>query len=132
MATATIDNTPASIVIATPVEKLADATVDRDLQLASCPALESIVVRTRSSVYELIVLSGDRGEVMIRGGRFFPEFRRATVAGSSFGGSCMKLRSICVGLYLELHTAGRLFVTSRIQAVSRGSRAEFSANSPEW
>src|SRR5580765_3495400 len=92
-----------------------------DIQLDSCNELQQIVVKTRRSAYDIIVLSGDAAEVMVRGGQFFPEFRRARIAGSTFGGSALRLRSICVGLHLELHVDGKSFVTSRIQAVSLGS-----------
>jgi len=109
--------TPPSTVIAAPFERLAAAT-HPDIRLESCSELESIVVRTRSSVYELIVLCGDTGEVMIRGGQFFPEFRRATVVGSTFGGSCIMLRSLCVGLRLELRVDRESFLTSRIQSIT--------------
>ena len=39
----------------------------------SCAAQDTIVVTTRSSVYELVVLRGDRGDVLVRGGRHFTE-----------------------------------------------------------
>ena len=32
----------------------------------SCAAQETIVITTRSSVYELVVLRGDRGDVLVR------------------------------------------------------------------
>jgi hypothetical protein len=108
-----------SLGVAIPFEDLATSQLDDGIQLDSCPAFERIVVRTRRSVYDVIVLSGDTGEVMIRGGRFFPEFRRATIAGSIIGRSAVKLRSICVGFPMELHVNKKVFVTSRIQAVSR-------------
>jgi hypothetical protein len=109
-----------SLVAALPFEGSATEQPDDVIQLDSCPALQWIVVRTRKSTYDIIVLSGDAGEVMVRGGRFFPEFRHATIAGSTFGGSSVKLGSICVGLHLELRVNGKSFVTSRIQAVSLG------------
>ena len=56
------------------------------IQIDSCPALEWIVVRTLNSVYDVIVLSGNAGEVLVRGGRFFPEFCRARLAGATAGG----------------------------------------------
>ena len=34
----------------------------------ACAAQETIVVTTRSSVYGLVVLRGNRGEVLVRGG----------------------------------------------------------------
>jgi hypothetical protein len=44
-----------------------DPDANRDwsdgIQIDSCPALEWIVVRTRNSVYDVIVLSGTAGEV---------------------------------------------------------------------
>ena len=114
---------PSSLAITMPFEELATQPTDDDIQLDSCPVFERIVVTTRRSVYDIIVLSGDAGEVMIRGGRFFPEFRRARVAGSTAGGSALKLRSICAGLSMELNANGKRFVTSRIQAISdRGLR----------
>jgi hypothetical protein len=41
----------------------------------SCVTQETVVITTRSSVYELVVLPGDRGEVLVRGGRHFTESR---------------------------------------------------------
>jgi hypothetical protein len=107
------------IVVATALDELATFATGHHIQLKSCAALERIIVRTRNSVYEVIVLSGDTGEVMVRGGRFLAEFQRAKVAGSTFGGRAVKLRTICVGLRLEFLINRKSVVTSRIQAVSR-------------
>ena len=108
----------ASLAVALPFEDLATLPPDDAIQLDLCPQFQWIVVRTRESVYDIIMLSGDTGEVMVRGGRFFPTFRLATVAGSTFGGSAVRAGSICVGCHLELHVDGRILVTSRIEAVS--------------
>lgn len=83
----TADAEPAAPVIATALEELAAAGTSDDVRLTTCRELEQLVVRTRNSVYEVIVLSGDTGEVMVRGGKRFPEFRRAILAGSLFGGA---------------------------------------------
>jgi hypothetical protein len=109
-----------SLVVAVPLEDQATPQPDEAIQLDSCPAFQWIVVRTRQSVYEIFVLSGDAGEVMVRGGRYFPEFRRATIVGSTFGGSAVRVGSICAGCHLELEADGKSFVTSRIEAVSLG------------
>ena len=109
----------AAIVIVEPLKELALLTPDEAIDLESCSELDWVVVKTRSSVYDVIVLSGREGEVVIRGGRFFPEFRRAILTGSIFGGSAVKLRSICVGMHLEFHVDDKSFVTSRVQAVTR-------------
>lgn len=111
---------------ATPSQTLAvtlDAWVRRDwndgIQIDACPALECIVVQTHNSLYELIVLAGGGGEVLVRGGRFFPEFSRARLAGSTAGGSALKLMGIYVGLRMELHVERKSIVTSTVRGVSR-------------
>ena len=93
--------------------------MEREIPLESCAELESIVVRTRNSVYELIVLSANNGDVMLRGGELFPEFCPATIQGATIGSSLGKLRAICVGMHMAFHVKGEPFLTTRVQAVSR-------------
>ena len=92
--------------------------LDDAIQLDSCRAFDWVVVQTGSSVYDLIVLPGDAGNVLVRGGRFLPEFRSARVVGSTDGGTLLKVNSICVGFRMELHVSGECLLTSRIQAIS--------------
>ena len=58
------------------------------IDLGSCAVRETIVVNTRASVYELIVLRGDEGDVLVRGGSHFTEFRRVLFVGSTADGGC--------------------------------------------
>ena len=109
-----------SFAVAVPLEDQATSPPDEAIQLDSCAAFQWMVVRTRRSVYDIIVLSGEAGEVMVRGGHYFPEFRHATIAGSTFGASAMRVGSICPGCHMELEADGKSFVTSRIEAVSLG------------
>ena len=97
-----------------------DGESDGFIHLDTCSEHEWIVVTTRSSVYDVLVLSGNTAEVMVRGGRFFPEFRRATVAGSILGAAAgVNLGSICKGMHLLLDDGEKPVITSRIQSVSR-------------
>jgi hypothetical protein len=109
---------PLDVMVALPLESWAAPESDRAIQLDSCRRLERIVVRTHYSVYELIVLGG--GEVLVRGGKRFPEFRRARLAGSSRGGSALTLRSLDVSRHMELQADGKYVVTSAIESISRG------------
>lgn len=95
------------------------------IALSSCAPFERIVINTLNNVYELIVLSGDAGDVLVRGGRF-PEFCRARVAGSTAGGTALTLKTIVLGLRLELRVAGIAIVTSTIQAATRVRDGELS------
>ena len=75
MKSETMSDAETPILIVKPLDELSTSNPDDPIDLESCSELDWIVVRTRSSVYDVIVLSGQHGEVMIRGGRFFPEFR---------------------------------------------------------
>src|SRR6185436_20763430 len=89
------------------------------IHLDSCLPFDRIAVRTHRSDYEVVVLPGSSGQVLVRGGRYFTTFQRAALAGSTFGGSAIRLRSIEVGGQLELRVDGHPIVTSTIEAVSR-------------
>jgi hypothetical protein len=112
-------NSSHSSRIQTPTDKGSAAWLEDTLQLASCPELEWIIVKTSRSLYDVVVLSGESGLVLIRGGDLFPEFRRATLTGARLGGVAVKLGAIVVGLRLEFVVDGIPVVTSRVQAISR-------------
>ena len=57
------------------------------LQLETVQDMESLTIQTENSTYEVTVICGRTGEILIRGGRFFPEFTAARLAGSSLGAS---------------------------------------------
>ena len=88
---------------------------------------ESIVVVTRGSIYELTVLRGDRGEVLVRGGRQFPELRQVWFLGSmAQDGSC-HLLTIDIGLRMKFALGNTFVVTSPVRSLSR---ADAGAASP--
>jgi hypothetical protein len=86
------------------------------IQLDELPELESLAVRTWNSVYELIVVCAHTGDVLVRGGRYFPVFTRVQLLGSSAGGSFLKRLGIYPGLRLEFLIDGRQIVTSPIES----------------
>jgi hypothetical protein len=87
-------------------------------QLDSGSDLRALRVVTMNNVYELIVTCAATGDVRVRGGTFFPDWREARVAGSSLGGSFLKLRGIYPGFCLELYAAGVRIVTSPVRSVA--------------
>ncbi len=100
------------------------------VQLEAMQDMDTLNVRTENSTYEITVICGRTGEILIRGGRFFPEFTPARLAGSSLGGSFLKLRGIYVGFNLEVHFDAererdsarshgrRLIITSRVRKIA--------------
>ena len=88
------------------------------VQLETIADMETLTVRTENSCYEITVICGRTGDILIRGGRFFPEFTAARLAGSSLGGSFLKLRGIYAGFSLEVHFDKRLIITSRVRKIA--------------
>jgi hypothetical protein len=89
------------------------------LQVDVLQDLDRLCVRTRNSTYEITVLCGRTAEVLVRGGQFFPEYTSVRVAGSSLGGSFLKLHGIYLGFSMELQHDGRTIVTTEVQSIRR-------------
>jgi hypothetical protein len=79
---------------------------------------DQLIVRTRNSTYEIVVLEPHTASVMIRGGAFFPNFTPARVAGSSLGGGFLKLRGVYAGFQMEVVTEDQPIITTRVRTVS--------------
>jgi hypothetical protein len=90
------------------------------LLVSQLSAFDHLVIRTRHSTYEMVVVSPEGAEVMVRGGAFFPEFTRVRVAGSSLGGSFLKLHGIYLGFRMEIADGGRMIVTSPVEMLQHG------------
>jgi hypothetical protein len=86
--------------------------------LIDVDAFTTLVVRTRNSVYRITILTPHRHEVLVQGGAFFPEGTRARLNGSSFGGSCLKLGWVGVGLHLEFHAGDQWVITSQVRSIA--------------
>ena len=89
------------------------------IHIDSCAARDTIVVTTFSSVYELIVLRGNRGQLLVRGGRHFPKFRRALFLGSTAEDGSVAPRTIDIGLRMRLVSGNQSFFTSPVQSMCR-------------
>jgi hypothetical protein len=87
------------------------------IQVDRLTALDRVTVRTRHSVYEIIVISSASAEVMVRGGEFFREFTRVRLAGCTLGGSFLKLRSIHIGFHIEFALGDGVIITSPVRSI---------------
>jgi hypothetical protein len=88
------------------------------LQLDRLCALEELSVRTRNNVYRIVAIVPLLGEVMVQGGRFFPQLTRARLAGCSLGGAFLKQRGIYVGFRMEIQIALDTIITSDVQSIA--------------
>ena len=93
--------------------------IHMSIHIDSCAARETLVVTTRSSVYELIVLRGAQGLIAMRGGRHFPKFRRALFLGSLADDGSVVPRTIDIGLRMRFVSGNRSFLSSPVQSICR-------------
>lgn len=87
------------------------------LQLATLNTLDVLHIRTKNTLYEITILDAASAEVLVRGGRFFPEHRRAVLSGSSLGGAFLKLHGIYVNFCMEINTGIVRIVTTAVESI---------------
>ena len=86
--------------------------------LTDVDALTTLLVRTDNSVYQITILQPHRREVVVQGGAFFPERTRACLSGSTFGGSCLKMGWVGIGLHMEFHVEDQWIITSQVRSIA--------------
>ena len=79
-----------------------DSEWNNGVQLDQIEELTTLAVQTTKSLYEITVLNGSTGDVLVRGGEFFPVRTAVRLEGSTCGGSILKRRGIYVGLRMEI------------------------------
>ena len=87
------------------------------ISLEGLAALDRLLVRTRHSVYDIIISSPSTGDVLVRGGEYFPEFTAARLTGSTLGGSFVKIRALHIGFRLEFTLGAQFVLTSAVQSI---------------
>ncbi len=88
------------------------------VQIQDLNDLETLVVKTRNSIYEITVICGRDGDILVRGGEFFPQKTAAQLAGASSGGSFLKMRGVYLGLHMEILHDGRTILTSPVESIA--------------
>ena len=88
------------------------------VQIEDLNDLEILFVKTRNSIYEITVICGRDGDILVRGGQFFPQKTAAQLAGASFGGSLLKMRGVYLGLNMEILHDGRTVLTSPVESIT--------------
>jgi hypothetical protein len=87
------------------------------VQIDTLQDLETLLVQTLNSTYEIMGLCPRTGEVLVRGGQFFPEYTPARLAGSSLGGSFLKQHGVYVGFSMELQHEQQTILTTRVRSI---------------
>jgi hypothetical protein len=87
------------------------------VQVDGMEDMEKLVIQTRNSLYEIIIIDGRSGEILVRGGQFFPELTPARLAGATLGGSFCKMRGIYTGFRMEINASGQRTVTTPVESI---------------
>ena len=87
------------------------------VQVDQMEDMEKLVVQTRISLYEITFIDGPSGEILVRGGQFFPELTPARLAGATLGGSFCKMRGIYAGFRMEINANGQRTVTTPVESI---------------
>jgi hypothetical protein len=87
------------------------------VQIDRMEDMQKLAVQTANNLYEIIIIGGHDGDVLVRGGRFFPELTPAHLAGATLGGSFCKMRGIYVGFRMEFAANGQRIITSPVQTI---------------
>ena len=95
-----------------------DAGWRNGIQIDHVNDLETVVVETQNSTYEITIIDGIEGEVMVRGGQFFPQLTPAHLSGASMRGSFLKLRGIYLGFCMEFLHEGKRIITSSVRRIA--------------
>jgi hypothetical protein len=98
-----------------------DAWLARDwsqgVHLAALDEFQQLHICTQNTLYEIIVIN-HCGDVRVRGGRYFPDWTAARLAGSTAGGSCLRRLGINLGLQMEFELDRRRIITSPVRTIA--------------
>ena len=101
-----------------PLHTWSNDSGDNGVQIDRMRDMQQLQIRTRNSLYEITVIDGRSGEILVRGGLFFPELTPAHLAGATLGDSVCRLLGIYVGLGMELGLNDRRILTTPVQTIT--------------
>ena len=96
------------------------------VDISQLEPLTRLYVQTQNTLYQLTWLDPWESKIMIQGGQVFAQPTKASLCGSSFGGSFLKSKWIGRFMRMEVYAGGRNIVTSPVRSV----KTEDSSNLP--
>ena len=108
------DSIPAAAILDT----WAKDAWNNGIQIDRMEDMQKIAVQTANSLYEIIIIGGHQGDILVRGGKFFPELTPAHLAGATMGGSFCKMRGMYVGFCMELSANRQRIITSPVETIA--------------
>jgi hypothetical protein len=106
-----------SIPVGAMLDKWVEDPWSNGVQVDRMDDMDKLVIQTRNSLYEIIIIDGPTGEILVRGGQFFPELTPARLAGATLGGSFCKMHGIYAGFRMEINSNGKRTVTNPVESI---------------
>jgi hypothetical protein len=90
------------------------------IQTEQLEDMQKLFVRTKNSLFEITIIDRWTGDILVRGGQFFPELTPVCLAGATLGGSFLKVRGIYVGFQMEITSvdADLRVLTTRVRTIA--------------
>ena len=107
------DSVPAAAILS----KWCDDSWTNGVQIDRREDIEKLAVQTWNSLYEITIIEGRTGEILVCGGRFFPELTPARLAGAALGGSFCKMCGIYIGFRMEINANSQRFITTPVESI---------------
>jgi len=107
-----------------------ERAAERDgIDLCVLPAGTRCVIDTSNSQYHIITL-GRGSEVLVEGGKYFPQLVTAPLTGSVAGEHSLRPGWITVGRPMEIDEGMRRVVTSRVRAIRLADTGDAEPENP--
>lgn len=87
------------------------------IQIDALEDMQKLAIWTRNNLYEITIIDGRHGDILVRGGQFFPELTPAHLNGATLGGSFCRMRGIYCGFNMEFASDGRRIITTPVQTI---------------
>jgi len=97
---------------------------DEAVQVDRLDDLQALRVETENSTYDIAIAEARTGDILIRGGRYFPGWTRVQLLGCSLGGGLLKRHAVHVGFRVEVYWEGRIVITSPVRAITLAPAAD--------
>src|SRR5262245_29889111 len=94
---------------------------DDGLHIDQLSALDRLTVLPQHSTSAILIASPPTAEVRLPGAEFFPESPTVRLAGTTLGGSFLKMRSVHIGFRIEFAVGRGVIVTSPVRTISVAS-----------
>lgn len=95
-----------------------DSSWTSGIQVDRMEDMKKLEIRTRNSLYQITIIDGRSGEILIRGGRLFLQLTPANLAGATLGGCICKLRGIYGGFLMEFTANGQRTITTPVEWIA--------------